>query len=252
MACIGIDIGSTATKGVLWNGRSFSFYITPTGWTPNESAKKAVAKIQKRGRIMQNDGLFITATGYGRNVFQADKRVTEITCHAAGAHYLLPEATTVLDIGGQDSKVISLGPDGKVTDFLMNDKCAAGTGRFLQNMAVHLGYTLSDFCCITESAAAHPINNMCAVFAESEVIGLISQGVSKEAICLGLLDSVAQRAVNLLSRLSEHGDICFSGGCAQNELLRKLIEKKTKRRVVTPDRAQFVGAIGAALIGAGL
>ena len=143
MASIGIDIGSTATKGVLWNGSGFEFYLTPTGWTPGESAAKAVAQVRRRGHILKNEDLHVTATGYGRNVFQADKRVTEITCHAAGAHYLAPEASTVLDIGGQDSKVITLGPDGRVTDFLMNDKCAAGTGRFLQNMAVHLGCSRS-------------------------------------------------------------------------------------------------------------
>ena len=252
MASIGIDIGSTATKGVLLNGGGLKFYLTPTGWTPGESAAKAVAQVRRRGHIHKNEDLHITTTGYGRNIFAADKRVTEITCHAAGAHYLCPEASTVLDIGGQDSKVITLGPDGKVRDFLMNDKCAAGTGRFLQNMAAHLGCTLADFCTVPEETAFQPISNMCAVFAESEVIGLLSQGVAKESICLGLLDSVAQRAANLISRLSDYGDICFTGGCAQNRLLGRLIEKKTKRRVVIPDRAQYAGALGAALIGAGM
>ena len=252
MASIGIDIGSTATKGVLWNGSGFEFYLTPTGWTPGESAAKAVAQVRRRGHILKNEDLHVTATGYGRNVFQADKRVTEITCHAAGAHYLAPEASTVLDIGGQDSKVITLGPDGRVTDFLMNDKCAAGTGRFLQNMAVHLGCSLQDFAAIPENTPFQPINNMCTVFAESEVIGLLAQGVAKESICLGLLDSVAQRAANLISRISDYGDIWFTGACAQNGLLGKLIEKKTKRRVIIPERAQYAGALGAALIGAGM
>ena len=252
MASVGIDIGSTATKAALWNGRNFEFYMTPTGWAPNESAEKTVAHVRKRGHVMNGEAVFVTATGYGRNVFSADKRVTEITCHAAGAHFLAPEASTVLDIGGQDSKVITLGPDGKVTDFLMNDKCAAGTGRFLQNMAVHLGCSLKDFCSIPEDVKPQIINNMCTVFAESEVIGLLAQGVSKESVCLGLLDSVAQRAVSLLSRLSEYGNICFTGGCAQNKLLGKMIEEKTHRKVIIPDRAQDAGALGAALIGAGM
>ena len=252
MASIGIDIGSTATKGVLWNGGGFEFYLTPTGWTPGESAAKALAHVKRRGHILKDEDLHVTATGYGRNVFEADKRVTEITCHAAGAHYLTPQASTVLDIGGQDSKVITLGPDGKVTDFLMNDKCTAGTGRFLQNMAVHLGCSLSDFCAVSEDTAFQPINNMCTVFAESEVVSLLARGVAKESICLGLLDAVAQRAANLISRISDYGDICFTGGCAQNSLLGRLIEKKTKRRVIIPERAQYAGALGAALIGAGM
>ncbi|WP_279007981.1 acyl-CoA dehydratase activase [Synergistes jonesii] len=252
MLNVGVDIGSTATKGALWNGRSFICCITPTGWAPRESAARAVAQIKRRGRIPHDHDVRVTATGYGRNVFSADRRVTEITCHAAGAHYLVPTARTVLDIGGQDSKVISLYPDGRVADFMMNDKCAAGTGRFLQNMAAHLGCTLADFCGIPEGTPLQPISSMCTVFAESEVIGLLARGVPKESICLGLLDSVAQRAVNLLSRISESGDICFTGGCAQNETLRALIEKKTGRRVTSPKLAQYAGAIGAAIIGGGM
>lgn len=251
MASLGLDIGSTATKGVLWNGGSFEYYITPTGWAPGESAAKAVAQVKRRARVVNSGDIHITVTGYGRNIFKADKRVTEITCHAAGAHHLAPEATTVLDIGGQDSKVIRIDDDGKVLEFIMNDKCAAGTGRFLQNMAVHLGCPLSDFCNIPETTPFQPINNMCTVFAESEVIGLLASGVSKDSICLGLLDSVAQRAANLISRVSDSGDICFTGGCAQNKLLGKLIEEKTKRRIIIPDKAQYAGALGAALIGAG-
>ena len=119
-------------------------------------------------------------------------------------------------------------------------------------MAVHLGCTLKDFCNIPEDVKPQLINNMCTVFAESEVIGLLAQGASKESVCLGLLDSVAQRAVSLLSRLSEYGDICFTGGCAQNRLLGKMIEAKTKRKVIIPERAQYAGALGAALIGAGM
>ena len=210
MPNVGVDIGSTATKGALWNGRSFICCITPTGWAPRESAARAVAQIKRRGRIPHDHDVRVTATGYGRNVFSADRRVTEITCHAAGP------------------------------------------GRFLQNMAAHLGCTLADFCGIPEGTPLQPISSMCTVFAESEVIGLLARGVPKESICLGLLDSVAQRAVNLLSRISESGDICFTGGCAQNETLRALIEKKTGRRVTSPKLAQYAGAIGAAIIGGGM
>ena len=248
MANVGLDIGSTATKCVLSDGARFVYYITPTGWAPAESADKAVRMVCRRAHILKRDDVHITVTGYGRNIVEADRRVTEITCHAAGAHRLAPEATTVLDIGGQDSKVIKIDEDGKVLDFLMNDKCAAGTGRFLQNMAVHLGCKLADFCNIPEETELQPINNMCTVFAESEVIGLLAKGADKNSICLGLLDSVAQRAANLLSRVSDDGDICFTGGCAQNRLLARLIEQKTGRRVITPEKAQFAGALGAAVM----
>lgn len=248
MATVGLDVGSTATKCVLWNGARFVYYITPTGWAPAESAEKAVCIVCRRAHIMRRDDVHITVTGYGRNIIDADRRITEITCHAAGARRLAPEATTVLDIGGQDSKVIRIDEHGKVLDFIMNDKCAAGTGRFLQNMAVNLGCKLSDFCEIPEDTKLQPINNMCTVFAESEVIGLLAKGVDRNSICLGLLDSVAQRAANLLSRVSDSGDICFTGGCAQNQRLARLIEQKTGRRVITPDKAQFAGAIGAAVI----
>lgn len=251
-AVIGIDAGSTAVKGALWDGEEFITYLVPTGWNPAESAAKAVTMLKRRAGRSRSANAAIVTTGYGRMIVDADKRVTEITCHAAGAHYLVPEASTVLDIGGQDSKVISVMYDGKVADFLMNDKCAAGTGRFLQNMAVHLGGSLTDFCDIPANTELQPINSMCAVFAESEVIGLIAKGVSKDSISLGLLDSIAQRAANLVSKLSEYGDICFTGGCAQNPLLAELIAKKTGRRVIAPERAQFAGAIGAALIGAGV
>ena len=143
MANVGLDIGSTATKCVLWDGARFVYYLTPTGWAPAESAEKAVRMVCRRAHILKRGDVHITVTGYGRNIFEADRRVTEITCHAAGARRLAPEATTVLDIGGQDSKVIRIDENGKVLDFLMNDKCAAGTGRFLQNMAVHLGCKLA-------------------------------------------------------------------------------------------------------------
>ena len=251
MHSIGVDIGSAATKCALWDGSGIICCITPTGWTPKESAEAAVAAIkEKAGIALDAPGITVTATGYGRNVFTADKRITEISCHAAGARYLVPEAGMVLDIGGQDSKVISLHPDGRVADFIMNDKCAAGTGRFLQNMAVHLGCTLSDFCNIPEGTVMQPINSMCTVFAESEVIGLLAKGVAKESICAGLLDSVAQKAATMISRAGGSGAICFTGGCAQNDMLRALIEEKTGRRVISHALSQFAGAIGAALIGA--
>lgn len=251
-ASVGIDIGSTVTKGALWLNGELSLYMTPTGWTPEESGKKAAERVTRLAHIKNERLLHITATGYGRNIFSADKKVTEITCHAAGAHFLVPEAVAVLDIGGQDSKAIRLDSDGKVSDFVMNDKCAAGTGRFLQNMAVHLGCSLDDFAQLDDTLTYKPINSMCTVFAESEVVGLLAGGVSKEAISLALLDSVAERAANLLSRVSDTGPVCFTGGCARNSLLASIIERKIKRRVIAPEKAQYAGAIGAALIGAGL
>ncbi len=248
MVKVGLDIGSTATKCALRYGARFVCSVTPTGWAPAESAEKAMREVFSSANITNPEDVYVTVTGYGRNIFGANRRVTEITCHAAGAHYLAPEATTVLDIGGQDSKVIKINRNGKVLDFLMNDKCAAGTGRFLQNMAAHLGCTLEDFRAIPEGTELRPINSMCTVFAESEVVGLLAKGVDKNSICLGLLNSVADRAVSLLSRLPDDGVVCFTGGCARNEVLSAMIERKTGRRVITPEKAQFAGAIGATML----
>ena len=247
---IGVDVGSMAVKAVLLHGEEWEARVVlPTGWNPGEAGAQAVAQLLEHGAA-RGRKVRVVATGYGRNSMEADGRVTEITCHAAGARRLFQEAgvRTILDIGGQDSKVISLDADGNVTDFLMNDKCAAGTGRFLQNMAVMLGCTLEDFSSLPEDAAPHPISSMCTVFAETEVVGQLARGVDRAALSLGLLDAVATRAEGMLRRVGLREPVAFTGGVSRSRNLVRLLERRLGCPVqVSPD-SQFAGALGAAIL----
>ena len=183
----------------------------------------------------------VIATGYGRKALkEADRQMTEITCHAAGARHLFPEAKAVLDIGGQDSKAICLGENGEVRDFLMNDKCAAGTGRFLTSMGLLLEYEFEDWSTLPTDMAPHPISSMCAVFAESEVIGLLARGIDKRAIALGLLESIASRAEGMIKRVGgsdPNGPVVFTGGLSKSKNLATLLEKKLARPPHPPQRS---------------
>lgn len=246
----GVDIGSTGTKIALWDGGEFELLVRPTGWDPGESAEKALLEAAGRRGVRPADIDCVIATGYGRNCISASAAVTEITCLAAGASRLADDFSVVLDIGGQDCKAVLVDGRGKVADFLMNDKCAAGTGRFIQNMAVLLGYSLDDFARIPESFGAEPINSMCTVFAETEVIAMISKGVPKESIALGVLDSVAARAASMAAKMPAGGKVVFTGGAAVNPILSRLLERRIGRPVKIPPRPQFAGAVGAAVIAA--
>ena len=251
MYTAGIDIGSSNIKAAIWNGSSFEVWSQPTGWEISETSETVMQVLLDRTSLKIEDLHQIVATGYGRKMCRfAGKSVTEITCHAAGAFYLAKGAETVLDIGGQDVKVIRLDTGGKVTDFLMNDKCAAGTGRFISNMAVLLGYDLKDFSDIPPKTEIRTISSMCTVFAESEAISLLSRGVPKESVALGLLDSIASRAAGMVLRISDSGSVVFTGGPALNERLAALISKHLGRPVITPPMPQYSGAIGAALLAA--
>ncbi|MDR1885739.1 MAG: acyl-CoA dehydratase activase [Synergistaceae bacterium] len=245
----GIDIGSVAVKSVLYmDGSVRAHAIAPTGWNPGDSGSRILDEMLRGEGVSQCDLACIVTTGYGRNTIREGFPVTEITCHAAGASHLFPDARMVLDIGGQDSKAIRIGPGGAVLDFLMNDKCAAGTGRFLQNMAVLLEYGMEDFSSLPDDADPHAISNMCTVFAETEVIGLLARGVDKTSLALGLLDSVAARAEGLIRKLGGDGPIAFTGGLSGSRNLKLILERKTGAQVLTNDLSQFAGAIGAAVI----
>lgn len=252
---LGVDIGSVAVKTVLMRGSEWvGRRMIPTGWNPGESGELACSELLEAEGFGRQDVMRTVATGYGRNAVQVDSRVTEISCHALGAWYLFHGASedsgvrTILDIGGQDSKVISLDASGNVADFLMNDKCAAGTGRFLQNMAMMLGCKLDDFSSLPEDKKPHTISSMCTVFAESEVVGLLARGVDKEELSLGLLDSVASRAEGMLRRVGLREKVAFTGGVSKSRNLRLLLEKRLGCDVqVSPD-SQYAGAIGAAMM----
>lgn len=192
----------------------------------------------------------IVGTGYGRvSLPFVDKKVTEITCHGKGAYYIDPNIRTVIDIGGQDSKVIKLNNEGMVVDFLMNDKCAAGTGRFLQVMANALEVDIDDLSPLATGAEPSNISSMCTVFAESEVVSLVAEGTPKENIAAGLLHSVCNKTYSLVSRIGIEDKVFFSGGVSRNEKLKELLQEKLGISILSTEESQFLGAIGAAIIG---
>ncbi|MBM4311019.1 MAG: 2-hydroxyglutaryl-CoA dehydratase [Deltaproteobacteria bacterium] len=250
MYSLGIDIGSVATKSVVYNGAIAASVIIPTGWSPRESSRLALQMALEQCGASRDSLRAIVATGYGRvSADFADRAITEITCHARGAHSLNHEIRTVIDIGGQDSKVIQLDEDGHVADFIMNDKCAAGTGRFLEVMARILGTEVAEFDALASHADPAPISSMCTVFAESEVISLLARGVPREAIARGVLDSIASRAVALLGRLGTRGAIAFTGGLSHSRVLRAIMEEHIGEPLFTSPASQLAGALGGALIG---
>lgn len=251
MITAGIDIGSATTKVVLMSDREIlSYSIEPTGVNGQGAAENAFKKALERAGIVMDDVKSIVATGYGR--FRApftDKKVTEITCHARGVLHELKNARTVIDIGGQDSKVISIGPSGKVIDFMMNDRCAAGTGRFLEVTAQALGINVSDMGGLAiKSNNPLKISSMCTVFAESEVVSLLAQGKSKEDIIAGLHESISERIISMLNMVGVQGEVVFTGGVAKNLGIIKALEKKLNTAIKVAAEPQITGAVGAALI----
>jgi predicted CoA-substrate-specific enzyme activase len=243
MRVLGLDIGSRSVEGVwLEDGRVVDTAITDSGFDPQAAARQFV----ERGG---HDAIVVT--GYGRHAareaFECEV-VTEIRAYAIGAYALHPEAASVLDIGGQDTKVISLGEGGRVLDFEMNDKCAAGTGKFLEVMARALGYDLSEMAQAAIAAEQGiSISSMCTVFAESEVTGLVHRGEDRSAIARGLHESIAKRVLSSLGRLGAQGPLVFAGGVANNAAIVELVTAGFEGRVIVPDDAQLVGAYGAAL-----
>jgi predicted CoA-substrate-specific enzyme activase len=195
----------------------------------------------------------IIATGYGRhlfaNHFECDV-ISEIKAFALGARHLNPNCRTILDIGGQDTKAISLSKNGNLKKFEMNDKCAAGTGKFLEIMAMAMGYTLWEFGDAALSATkAEQINSMCTVFAESEVISMVSRGADRTAVSLGIHQSVVKRSTAMLHKVSIHDEVVFVGGVALNPCIKKLLLDELDRPIFTPEDPQIVGALGCALYG---
>jgi len=248
---IGIDVGSVAAKAAAYNGEKIvSTALLPTGWSPKETGHRLLNQIMEELNITRDDIKSIVGTGYGRvSLPFIDKKVTEITCHGKGAHYIDPNIRVVIDIGGQDSKVIKLNDKGTVIDFLMNDKCAAGTGRFLQVMANALEIDVSDLSTLASDKTPVNINSMCTVFAESEVVSLIAEGTSKEEIASGLLYSVCNKTYSLVSKIGIENKVFFSGGVSRNEKLRELLSSKLGVDITSSHESQFLGAIGAAIIG---
>ena len=253
MAVAGIDVGSLSADVVIFNeGRILSYIILPTGSNSRLAAERALEKDLEAPGLKFEELKFIVATGYGRvSVPFAHKRVTEITCHGRGAHFLNPAVQTVIDIGGQDSKVIRLNGQGGVLDFAMNEKCAAGTGRFLEVMAHALEVKLEEMAGLGGQASrSASISSMCTVFAESEVVSLIAGGLPREEIIRGLHESVADRTAALVHRVGLEAPVMMTGGVAKNAGVVRCLEEKLKTKILLPEEPQIVGALGAALLAA--
>lgn len=250
MLTVGIDIGSTATKAVLFDGEMRGSALVPTGWDPKQAGLAAYRQALDASGLSEGAVRCIVGTGYGRvSLPLFHKRVTEITCHARGAFHLFPEARTVVDIGGQDSKVIALNDTGGVADFIMNDKCAAGTGRFLQVMAGVLDLSLEELGTLSVGAEPAQISSMCTVFAESEIVGLLARGVSKGSIAAGIFQSIARKIQSMAGRVALSDQVSFSGGVARNPEICRSIGAGLGVSLCVPDEPQLVGALGAALLG---
>lgn len=243
---IGIDIGSTAAKAVVMDDAGTLLYsvVMPTGFNGVEAAHRLAEDLGGRG--YDTNELPCVATGYGRiSVPYADKTITEITCHGLGAVYLFHSDGLVIDVGGQDTKAILL-QDGKVKKFIMNDKCAAGTGKFLEVIADRMGVTQEELADLASKGEHTPISSMCTVFAESEVISLVGRGEPRENIANGVIESVVGRVASLVASM-QADQVFLTGGLCENDYVIKRLSHHLGCPVTTAPSARFAGAIGAAL-----
>ncbi len=246
----GVDIGSTMTKVVIINKEILASIIGPTGAEHRQLADKVMAQALEQAGISFEDVHYILATGYGRiNVPFADKQMTEIACHARGIHSFFPTARTVIDIGGQDSKAIKLDNE-KVINFVMNDQCAAGTGRFLEVIAEALGLGLEEMGEMSLRAKKkEKISNTCTIFAEQEIVSRLAEGAAVEDIVAGLFEGVVGRIYHMAERLKIENDTVITGGGAKSIGIIKAFEKKLGFTPMVPPEPLLTGAIGAALLG---
>ncbi|MBR3257474.1 MAG: CoA activase [Eggerthellaceae bacterium] len=258
---IGIDIGSTCAKTAVMDdcGKLVFYDVRPTGWSSADTAmniydtlvdKGCLPPRSEEGIVPSTRDAIVIATGYGRvSVPFADKTITEITCHAKGAEWLFDEPEIcVIDIGGQDTKIIRI-ERGNVADFFMNDKCSAGTGRFLEVMGNTMGLSPLNLCELARQGGGVKISSLCTVFAESEVISLVGKGETRENIAHAVVDSIADKVVSQSRRLIKpHDAVCLTGGLCECRYLIEMLEAKLGTRVRTAELARYAGAIGAALL----
>lgn len=251
MYVLGIDSGSTSTNAVIMDRdrKIKAFSVVRTGAKSGESADKVLKDVLEKASLTREDISWIVSTGYGRvSIPFADENVTEISCHGKGAHYFNPKIRTILDIGGQDSKAIRLSENGEVKDFVMNDKCAAGTGRFLEMIARTLEVSLDEMGAIALTSREEiEITSMCSVFAESEVISLIANNKEKNDIANGVCNAIANKAYGLLKRVGMEPDFMMTGGVAKNPGVVRAVERKLGARLYICGEPEIVGATGAAL-----
>lgn len=251
MKTIGIDIGSLATKLVLLDDSTMIDHrVNRSTYDFKRIGSDLFNELLEKNNLKRSD-VYVMSTGYGRNSIDiADDRITEITAHARGVQYFYPDAHSVIDIGGQDSKAIVMSQKtGSVIDFQMNDKCAAGTGRFLEVMAHALEVPIEEIGNMAlKSNNPAAISSTCTVFAESEVISLFAKGTPKQDIASGIHKSIARRVAGMAKRIGVEHLLVFCGGVAKNIAVKKYLEKELKFEIFTPQYPQLTGAIGAALI----
>lgn len=251
MIYAGIDIGSiTAKAALIKNNRLLGTHVIMTGYDPINAGIKVFDALLKQSRISKNQISAIISTGYGRaSVSFADKALTEIICHGTGAHFMNPEIRGIIDVGGQDSKAIFLDQNGQVENFAMNDKCAAGTGRFLEVMAKALEVDLEllgDFSLAADKPSK--ISSICTVFAESEVISMIAKQERRENIIAGIHESAAARVAILANKIKIKKPVMMTGGVAKNKGMVNSLENRLGFKLIVGDLAQENGAIGAAVL----
>jgi len=247
----GVDVGSTQTKAVILNNerKLVASELIPTGANVTRAAERAFESCMNNARLQRKSVAYVIGTGYGRyKVTFGDAQITEIGCHARGSHFLFPETRTVIDMGGQDTKTIKVDREGNVIDFVMNDKCAAGTGRFLAAAAEVVGLSLDE---IGEVAlhAKNPVrlSSVCAVFVESDIMSYLAQNKTVEDILGGVHSAIAARTISLVRRVGVEEEITFSGGVSRNVAMIHALEEKLNCKLNVSEQSHFAGAIGAAL-----
>ncbi len=253
MITAGIDVGSTTTKAVLLGKDGiYSYSVQATGIDIPEATEQVLGESLAQANLSFEDIAGIVSTGYGRiSIPFSSQTITEITCNAAGVHHLFPNATLVVDIGGQDSKAIKMDKKGRVRQFAMNDKCAAGTGKFLEVAAQTLRVDVEELGKTSlESKNKITISNTCTVFAQSEIVSLIARKTEKEDIAAALHESIGSRIYGLINSVypEPKAEIVLTGGVARNIAIVKLLERMTGRMVMVPENPQIVTALGAAIL----
>lgn len=251
MIFAGIDIGSiTAKAALIKNKQVICTHVIPTGYNPVAAGESVFKYLLNKAGLKHSDITRIVATGYGRNnVAFADKAMTEIICHGIGARFLNPDIRGIIDVGGQDSKAILLDAAGQVTNFAMNDKCAAGTGRFLEVMARALEVDLDHLGAVgLDAETPSKISSICTVFAESEVISMIAKQEKRANIIAGIHESAAARIAVLAKKISIKPPVMMTGGVAKNKGMAAALETRLKTAVICQEHAQENGAIGAAVL----
>lgn len=248
----GVDVGSTQTKAVILDeDRTIvTRVLIPTGANVARAAERAFTIALDEAGLKREEVAYVVGTGYGRyQVTFGDSQITEISCHARGAHFIFPGTHTVIDMGGQDTKVIKVGQDGEVTDFQMNDKCAAGTGRFLAAAAEVVGLSLDDIGEVSLKAKSPVrLSSVCTVFVESDIMSYLAQNKTIEDILGGVHSAIAARTMSLVRRVGVESEVTFTGGVSKNIGMVRALEEKLGNHLNVSPEAHFAGAIGAALM----